>query len=33
MPNFPDNSKAQMTKIGLGGDGQVKQKWDPIKFV
>jgi len=33
MPTFIDTSKAQITKIGLGSDGSVKQKWGPIKFV
>ena len=33
MLAFLDNSKAQMTKIGLGSDGSAKKIWGPIKFV
>lgn len=33
MLTFPNNSKIQLTKIGLGSDGQIKQKQDSIKFV
>jgi len=33
MPTFPDNSKVQMIKIGLGSDGSAKKRWESTKFV
>lgn len=33
MFDFFINPKTQLTKIGSGSNGKVKQKWGPIKFI
>lgn len=33
IPSFLDNTKAQMTKDGMGSDNSTTKRLDPIKFV